>query len=258
MKKILSVIVSLLLMTTLFSLCVHGENLKDGTYEVEVTLMHKEDEKESFGNKYIAPTALMKVNGEEKIITILLTTNMSGISFSYYLDGSLAGDTAEATAVSNITAAGETYKQGFEIPIKSDNDLGLKFSVPVMPMSPSARLRIDYSSAKLIESNEKSELNNEETTSLSQKNDSEGADTTSQLTTYESTTIAQAQESTSAYVSPTTPTTSAAVPVIDNVTTKQENEKMSLSSAAMTLAFIISACALAILLVYKREDGKVL
>lgn len=257
MKKILSVILSLLLMTTLFSLCVHGENLKDGTYEVQVTLMHKEDEKESFGNKYIASTALMKLNGEEKVITIFLTTTMSGISFSYYLDGSLDGDTAEATAVSNITAAGETYKQGFEIPIKSDNDLGLKFSVPVMPMSPSARLRIDYSSAKLIESNEKSELDTEETTSLSQKNDGESVDTTSQLTTYESTAITQTQESTSAYVS-TTPTTSAAVPVIENKTTQQQNEKMSLNSVAMTLAFIISACALAVLLVYKREDGKIL
>lgn len=138
-------------------LCIPASaaELADGVYEVSVTLMHKEEEKESFGNKYVAPVALLEAKDGKKTITILLTTDMNGIEFSYYTNGSLSGDTKDGVPVKNVTVAGEIYKQGFEIPVMSDGDIGLKFSVPVMPMSPSARLRIDYSSAKLITAHEK-------------------------------------------------------------------------------------------------------
>lgn len=149
MKKIASLFIAFLMLMSL-SLCAFATDLGDGTYEVPVVLMHKEDEKESFGNKYVAQTALLEVENGNKTITILLTTDMKGIEFSYYTDGSLSGDVAKGTTVSNITVAGKTYKQGFEIPVMADGDIGLQFSVPVMPMSPSARLRIDYSKAVKI------------------------------------------------------------------------------------------------------------
>lgn len=149
MKKVLSVVIAIFILMSV-SICASAVDLSDGIYEVPVTLMHKEDEKESFGNKYIAQTSLLEIKNGKKTVTILLTTDMKGIEFSYYTDGSLQGDTKNGTPVSNVTVAGTTYTQGFEIPVMADGDIGLLFSVPVMPMSPSARLRIDYASAKLI------------------------------------------------------------------------------------------------------------
>ena len=146
MKKIVTLFIALLIFMSL-SLCAFAVDLADGTYEVPVVLMHKEEEKESFGNKYVAQTALLEVENGEMTITILLTTDMNGIEFSYYINGSLSGDVVKGTPVSNVTVAGEIYEQGFEIPVMADGDIGLQFSVPVMPMSPSARLRIDYSKA---------------------------------------------------------------------------------------------------------------
>lgn len=151
MKRCILTFLSLILVVLSLNIWSSAASLSDGVYEVPVTLMHKEDEKESFGNKYIAQTALLKSEGGKKTVTILLTTDMQGIEFFYYTNGSLEGDIAKSKSVSNITVAGETYKQGFEIPVMKSGDIGLKFSVPVMPMSPSARLRIDYDSAKLIE-----------------------------------------------------------------------------------------------------------
>lgn len=150
MKKIVSVIITFVLLMSL-SVCALAVDLDDGLYEVPVTLMHKEDEKESFGNKYVAQVGLLQVRNGEMTITILLTTNMDGIEFSYYTNGALDGETKEGKSVNGVTVAGTKYEQGFEIPVMKSGDIGLKFSVPVMPMSPSARLRIDYDSAKLIE-----------------------------------------------------------------------------------------------------------
>lgn len=155
MKKIIAVLFVLILAVLPLGICASAADLTDGTYEVPVVLMHKEDEEESFGNKFVAQTALLEVENGKKTITILLTTNMKGIEFSYYTDGSLSGDVAKGVAVSNVTVAGEAYNQGFEIPVMADGDIGLQFSVPVMPMSPSARLRIDYGKAlKLSEAEE--------------------------------------------------------------------------------------------------------
>lgn len=153
MKKVLSIVIALFILMSV-SICASAAEFSDGTYEVPVVLMHKEDEKESFGNKYVAQTALLEVKSGKKTITIPLTTDMKGIEFSYYTNGSLSGNVAKGEPVSNVKVAGETYKQGFEIPVMADGDIGLQFSVPVMPMSPSARLRIDYGNAVLITSDE--------------------------------------------------------------------------------------------------------
>lgn len=154
MKRLSVMIISAIIIV--MSLCISpaAVNMEDGIYEVPVILMHKEDEKESFGNKYVAQVGLLEVVDGKMTVTILLTTDMDGIEFSYYTNGSLEGDTKNGKAVSDVTVAGTVYEQGFEIPVVKSGDIGLKFSVPVMPMSPSARLRIDYSSAKLIESYE--------------------------------------------------------------------------------------------------------
>ena len=51
-------------------------------------------------------------------------------------------------------------KRHFEFPIKSDNEfVGVKFAASAMPLSPSARIKIDYDSAK-----KKSEMSKKETT----------------------------------------------------------------------------------------------
>lgn len=163
MKKIISVLFALILAALPLSICASAVVLSDGTYEVPVVLMHKEDEKESFGNKYVAQTAMLEVTGDKKTITILLTTDMKGIEFSYYTNGSLEGSVTKGRSVSNITVAGKIYKQGFEIPVMSDGDIGLQFSVPVMPMSPSARLRVDYGEAVLISSTETTVIPEDET-----------------------------------------------------------------------------------------------
>ncbi|MBQ8766856.1 MAG: NEAT domain-containing protein [Clostridia bacterium] len=158
MKRCILTFLSLVLVVLSLTVWSSAANLSDGVYEVPVTLMHKEDEKESFGNKYIAQTALLKSEGNKKTVTILLTTDMQGIEFFYYTNGSLQGDVAKSKAVSNITVAGKTYEQGFEIPVMAEGDIGLQFSVPVMPMSPSARLRIDYKNAFLISANETTDV----------------------------------------------------------------------------------------------------
>ncbi len=256
MKKILSSLLCLCLMLSVMCIYAHGEELSDGTYEVSVTLMHKQDEKESFGNKYIAQKALLDISHGEKTVTILLTTNMSGIAFSYYLDGSIDGDTAEAVPVSNITVDGENYEQGFEIPVVKDGDIGLKFSVPVMPMSPSARLRIDYSTAKLVRAKEVEETTKEAATTTTMP--IEESSTSSSLQGDESTTKEAAIESTTVSTTTTTLPASAVVPagVGANEDTKKD-ESLSACSMVMVLAFILGACALGVLIVSKREDEKI-
>lgn len=252
MKKILTTLLCLCLILSMVCLYAYGEDLADGTYEVNVTLMHKKDEKESTGNKYIAQKALLKVSGDEKTITLLLDTDMSGIAFSYYLDGSIEGDAAEGTPVTNVSVDGKTYDKGFEIPIVKDGDIGLKFSVPVMPMSPSARLRIDYSSAVLVQGDETANTENTTTTPAVPKEDTTTAEVTPEVTseaTIENTTTTQ--HSTAATVTTTSPTTSAVVPANKEV---QQESKMTPVQLMMVLSFILAACVLSILAVSKRED----
>ncbi len=168
MKKSMILMVVVMMLISVFSVSVYATEMKDGIYEVPVTLMHKEDEEESVGNKYIAHMALLSVEDGKKTVTIFLSTDMSGIEFSYYKDGSIEGDTEKATMVSNMAVAGETYETGFEFPVVKDGDIGLKFSVPVMPMSPSARLRIDYDNAVLISSQKNETVENETTQEVNQ------------------------------------------------------------------------------------------
>lgn len=224
MKKCILTFLSLMLVVLSLNIWSSAANLSDGVYEVPIALMHKEDEKESFGNKYIAQTALLKSEGGKKTVTILLTTDMQGIEFFYYTNGSLEGDVAKSKSVNNITVAGKTYKQGFEIPVMSDGDIGLQFSVPVMPMTPSARLRIDYKNAVLISTNE--------TTVVPE------TEQTTQITTSESTTKIPVTDETTTEVSTTvmdTNTTTAHEGTVTQITetVDEENETMSPGNHAL-------------------------
>lgn len=190
MKKTTALILALILLCTVHAFAAEAAALDDGLYEVPVTLMHKEDPKESFGNKYIAHTGLLKIENGKKEITILLTTDMKGIEFSYYTDGSLSGEVKKSKAVSGVKVSGESYSQGFVIPLAKENEIGLKFSVPVMPMSPSAKLKIDYGKAVLISAAT-------EQTSLSEATSVLLEQTSAQETESEATTLAAEQSATS-------------------------------------------------------------
>lgn len=186
MKKTAALILALILPCTVHAFATEAAALDDGLYEVPVTLMHKEDPKESFGNKYIAQTGLLKIENGKKEITILLTTDMKEIEFSYYTDGSLSGEVKKSKVVSGVEISGEGYSQGFVIPLAKENEIGLKFSVPVMPMSPSAKLKIDYGKAVLISAATEQASLSETTSILSEQ-------TSAQETESEATTLAVEQ-----------------------------------------------------------------
>lgn len=248
MRKIASLLIALLLFVLPFSLWVSAANLSDGTYEVPVVLMHKEDEKESFGNKYVSQTALLKLEGDKKTVTILLTTDMKGIEFSYYTNGSLEGDVSKCTSVSNVEVAGETYKQGFEIPVMADGDIGLQFSVPVMPMSPSARLRIDYDKAVLISAAEATtvpttQVATETTAPTTQ------VSATNQVETTEITAVPTTQ--------PVTAYTETTVYITETAKESTEKEKSEIPSAVFVFMFIGATIGLTLLLYTdSKEENK--
>lgn len=124
---------------------------KDGVYEVPIEMWHAEKERTSMGDSYIVHTALLTVNGDEKTLTIAPAETTSDMQFWYYKDGSVEGDTVEVEQKNNVEIDGTEYETAFEFPIKSDNEfVGVKFAASAMPLSPSARIKIDYDSAKRI------------------------------------------------------------------------------------------------------------
>lgn len=124
-------------------------NLADGVYEVGVKMYHAQKERVSMGDRYLVHTALLKVNGGEKTLTIATAGKVSDMHFWYYNNGGTDGDTTEMPAVGEVTIDSKTYPTAFEFPVIGDGEeVGVKFSAPVMPVSPSARIRIDYSSIK--------------------------------------------------------------------------------------------------------------
>lgn len=140
---------------------------KDGVYEVPIEMWHAEKERTSMGDSYIVHTALLTVDGNEKTLTIAPAETSSDMQFWYYTDGSVKGDTKEVSQSSAVEIDGEKYDVAFEFPIKSDNEfVGVKFAASAMPLSPSARIKIDYDSAKKI-GNVVKETTTKETTTVS-------------------------------------------------------------------------------------------
>ena len=251
MKKVLSIVIALFILMSV-SICASAADLSDGTYEVPVVLMHKEDEKESFGNKYVAQTALLEVKSGKKTITIPLTTDMKGIEFSYYTNGSLTGNVNKGKSVSNVTVAGKNYKQGFEIPIMADGDIGLQFSVPVMPMSPSARLRIDYS--KAVKISEAETTPDTQVTTTIPTTEATTVLVTESTTVIPDTTIATTQPTLAETTAPVVQSTYEETTVYVNETVKEEADSNGIPSFVFILLFIVATVGLTLLLTY--DDSK--
>lgn len=155
MSKKLSLILSVFVL--IFSLMCSAASAfamgpsKDGVYEVPIEMWHAEKERTSMGDSYIVHTALLTVDGKEKTLTIAPAKTSSDMQFWYYTDGSVKGDTKEVSQSSAVEIDGKKYDVAFEFPIKSDNEfVGVKFAASAMPLSPSARIKIDYDSAKKI------------------------------------------------------------------------------------------------------------
>ena len=145
-----AIVFALALTCTSFSAFAMGPS-KDGVYEVPIEMWHAEKERTSMGDSYIVHTALLTVDGDEKTLTIAPAETTRDMQFWYYKDGSVQGDTVEVEQKNNVGIDGTEYEAAFEFPIKSDNEfVGVKFAASAMPLSPSARIKIDYDSAKRI------------------------------------------------------------------------------------------------------------
>ena len=145
-----AIVFALALICSSFSAFAMGPS-KDGVYEVPIEMWHAEKERTSMGDSYIVHTALLTVDGDEKTLTIAPAETTSDMQFWYYKDGSVEGDTVEVEQKKNVEIDGTEYETAFGFPIKSDNEfVGVKFAASAMPLSPSARIKIDYDSAKRI------------------------------------------------------------------------------------------------------------
>ena len=145
-----AIVFALALTCTSFCAFAMGPS-KDGVYEVPIEMWHAEKERTSMGDSYIVHTALLTVDGDEKTLTIAPAETTSDMQFWYYKDGSVEGDTVEVEQKNNVEIDGTEYETAFEFPIKSNNEfVGVKFAASAMPLSPSARIKIDYDSAKRI------------------------------------------------------------------------------------------------------------
>lgn len=150
MKKSLSVVSAIIIMLTL-TVFAYASFENGDLYEVPITMIHAEKDKTSMGDKYILNTALIEVKNGTKYLTMVTDSEVKNLNFWYYKNGSVEGETIEAEKTYNVKIDGKTYELGYRFPLMGEEQLaGVKFSASVMPMTPSARIKIDYNSAKLI------------------------------------------------------------------------------------------------------------
>lgn len=156
MKKIIAVLTIISALIGLMALSAFAAvPTKNGVYEVPVQLKHAEKDTESMGNSYILHTALLEIKNGTKYITIVSDSTVMNLEFSYYTDGSVSGSTQSAEKVENVKIGGKTYSVGYRFPVKGTEQLvGVKFKASIMPISPSARVYIDYDNSVLISSSE--------------------------------------------------------------------------------------------------------
>lgn len=146
-----AVAVMLALQLTSNVFAASGAPSADGIYEVPIQLWHASKDKESMGNKYVVQTARLAVKNGKKTITVAAGQDVSDLKFWYYTDGSVEGNTAEATKVSNVKIGGTTYAAGYTFTLPTDSEyVGVKFKASIMPVTPSARIKLDYANTKLI------------------------------------------------------------------------------------------------------------
>ncbi|MCM1544150.1 MAG: NEAT domain-containing protein [Ruminococcus sp.] len=217
MKKTVSIMMAICVLMFSCACGVFAVSLEEGQlYEVPITLIHAEKDKTSMGDKYIYNTALIEVKGGKKYLTMVTDSEVSNLNFWYYNDGSVEGDTTDAEHVNDVEISGKTYSVGYRFPLCGEEQLvGVKFSASIMPMKPSARVKIDYDNAKAVSSAPKQEstepsseaATTEVTTAASAQ--TTAADTTSQTVPAE-TTAPQTQPVTQETYSQTTQPASAA------------------------------------------------
>ncbi len=197
-----AIIFAILLMCSSMSAYAMGPT-QDGVYEVSIEMRHAEKDKTSMGNGYIVHTALLTVDGKDKTLTVAPAQTTSDMQFWYYKDGSVSGDTVEVKQKGEVQIDGEKYETAFEFPIESDDEyVGVKFAASAMPLSPSARIKIDYDSAKKV-----GDVQKETTTEA----------TTIETTTEQTTTTTQAVSETTTAVSEEETGSKAKTPVIIGV-----------------------------------------
>lgn len=172
---------------------------EDGVYEVPVEMWHAEKDKTSMGDKYLVHTGLLTVKNGEKTLTVVPTETSSDMQMWYYKNGGVEGDTVEIKQGGSVELAGKTYNVSFTFPVKSSTQyVGVKFAASMMPVSPSARIKIDYANAKKISGDSSKE---EKTTKASKdkssdsKDDKKTEDTTAEETKKDDSTEAKAAES---------------------------------------------------------------
>lgn len=230
-KKLFSIVAVLCLMLVAALPAFAAQTLEPGVYEVDVKMYHAEKDKLSMGNIYLTHTALLKVGKNKKTLTIATAELVSNMQFWYYKDGTTEGETIEVEPEKNVEIAGTTYPLAFEFPIKGNNEyVGVKFAAPIMPLSPSARIKIDYSSAKKV-------TENTAATTASTTAPSTAAPIAAESTTAQTT----APATTSTTVSTTESTTQA------TTTTAPSTESTTLPTSAATVSSLESEISVSVL-----------
>lgn len=214
----------------------------DGSYSVPISLYSADKDKASMGNKYVVQKALITVENGKKYMTIV-TEEEADLTFSYYLDGSTEGDTADAETLTNVTFDGKTYPMGFKFPLVTDNEyVGVTIKASFIPVRPSARVKIDYNNIKTLsvkETTSVKESKAEESESSTEADASETSIVASKTEAVETTEVTEATEETEIV------TESSEEPT----TVSEPNESESSSKApyiaiAAVLVVIIAVCVI--------------
>lgn len=156
MKKIVTIVLSALFVVAGIISASAASALVDGTYAIDLKLMHAEKDQESMGNRYVSQRGLLKVSGGSYQVYIVPADGYEGqfdqVAFKYYQDGSTEGVVSETQTTRNVEIDGVNYAKAvtFTMPNQSGT-CGLQFKVPIVGMTVSAKLVVDLSSAKLTE-----------------------------------------------------------------------------------------------------------
>lgn len=156
MKKIAAIVLSILFAVTGIISASAASALVDGTYTVDLKLMHAEKDQDSMGNRYVSQRGLLKVSGDSYQIYIVpangYDSQFDQVAFKYYQDGSTEGVVSETQTARNVEIDGVNYAKAvtFTMPNQSGT-CGMQFKVPIVGMTVSAKLVVDLSSAELVE-----------------------------------------------------------------------------------------------------------
>lgn len=248
-EKIFTAVVSVVMLLAALSVPMSAfaaAPAQDGVYEVPVEMIRADSDRTSMGNSYIVHTAVLKVDGSTKTLTVASEQKVNDMQFWYYKNGGVDGETVEVSQVGEVEIAGKTYATAFEFPVMSDDDcIGVKFASSLMPLSPSARIKIDYANARLVSGAEETttqpatqkvtqaptqNVTQAVVTTMAQTTASSGSQTTEEMTQAVTDVTAEASEGTQS---------GSKVPVIIGV-------------AAVV---IIAAAAVTVIVVKKKKDG---